>query len=330
MKNKLGILTALALLAVSGFLQAAQPVVSMEIIPASLPALASPNSTIARTNAVWYIKDGVAATGSRTTDPKVTAPIFDGKLYAAEDNTISSTTPLWMGQLSPTLPALSSERGNLIFFGLRISSSTPFKLEDIRFSMSSNDTGNSLGHTTRLNTISYSVFTVGLRYGADGIKGTADDSLVMSGAGTQLVNEIYFVGVANGYVGNTVAAIQNIRDYIAQQPVPFAITAKYELLDSGGQTIASAVKVLSVAPVAPTAPSVTIIIDTNGLPVITLNGATNQNYSVQRRFDLGTTNSFGATNKWITVASGTSGVANSAITNITSTNAVFYRIVAPQ
>lgn len=55
--------------------------------------------------------------------------------------------------------------------------------------------------------LGYTEFRIGIIYGADGIRGTADDTIITSGNGTVMVDEIIFVGLGQS-LNNSLAQVQ--------------------------------------------------------------------------------------------------------------------------
>ncbi|MEI6346014.1 MAG: hypothetical protein WCO79_02165 [bacterium] len=287
MKNKLSVLALCASLLVATLTLSATAQTVIQVVPASGPALASPNSYAWRTNAARYLETGLLPAGNRTNDPSIYSPNTNGMLVPGE-NVQSSTTPLWLDVMNPTAPNLAGERGNITYFGVKIRSQQAFRLADLRFVSRSTDTfqgiaQNSLGFTQAFTTNAYSLNTIGIYWGADGIKGTADDVRVIDAPATQLVNELYFVGAASYYVANTQAALDNVKAYITQQSTPFSLIVRYELLDSqnAANVLATGVKMLSVSPTTPAAPTLDKSIQ-GGVATGSFIAEANRNYLLQR------------------------------------------------
>ena len=128
-----------------------------------------------------------------------------------------------------------------------------FRLEDLSYNVSSTD-GNSLGLIGNFAGTSYSNTRVGISYGADMVKGGGDDTIINSGASTQLVDEFVYVGVgsavdASGFPGPSNQ--ERLDQLLAQSrsSQPFNITSSYSLVDPTGTTIlAMATTTISVVP----------------------------------------------------------------------------------
>ena len=92
-----------------------------------------------------------------------------------------------------------AEEGNRMHFGLLVlGNGTQFSISELSFAATSTDPGNALAFGYA-GGYGYSTGYVGLNYGPDGIKGTADDFLVTSGPNTQLVDELYGRGSGNSF-----------------------------------------------------------------------------------------------------------------------------------
>lgn len=298
----------------------------VEIVPASGPALTSPSSYAWRTDAARYLETGILPAGNRTNDPSIYLPTPQSKLVA-EENVQSSTTPLWLGVMNPLAANLAGERGNITYFGVKIRSQQAFRLADLRFISRSTDTfqgvpQNSLGFTQRFDTNGYSLTTIGIYWGVDGIKGTADDVRVTNAPATQLVNELYFVGAASYYMANTQSTLDNVKAYIAQQSTPFALIVRYELLDpqNAANVLAMGVKILSVSPTAPIAPT---------LDKSTLSGVTtgsfaaeaNRNYLLQKAATVA-----GPWSSYTSLARTNAGTLSMVLPPSVTQQTVFYRL----
>jgi hypothetical protein len=104
--------------------------------------------------------------------------------------------------------------------------------------MTSSDAGNFLGFSVPAGTYQYNSGYVGLNYGPDHIKGTADDFFVTSGANTQLIDELFARGTGNAPAamipdpGNTDQ--EKIDNVLASLPIPFIFTGDYTLTTDNG------------------------------------------------------------------------------------------------
>jgi hypothetical protein len=126
-------------------------------------------------------------------------------------NNIVTGFSSWNGVANPT-GAYASELGNRLHFGLDVrGNGTEISIDQLSFSMASTD-GNTLGHSYSLGSYGYNSQYVGWDYGADGIRGTADDIFITSGAASQQVDEIVSRGSGNAwavYVGNYPGTLQD-------------------------------------------------------------------------------------------------------------------------
>ncbi len=170
----------------------------------------------------------------------------------------------WMGQalsVAPTDP-YAGELGNRATYPLIIASTTAFSLSGLSFIQTSNLTAdpdtNIAGDPWAwsgnwLATDTYSTHNMGLNYGADGIKGTADDFIVNSGSASQQVNELYYIGVGDAWAvvstdpGTT---NQNKLDIEAAKfTTGYDLTTQYSITDSLNQ-VSSGSAVIHFSPSA--------------------------------------------------------------------------------
>jgi hypothetical protein len=83
---------------------------------------------------------------------------------------------------------------------------------------------------------SYAPEIVGVYWGPDQVKGTADDVTRTSGASTLPVNELYYIGLATAGGAENQANLDAIRDYIGANnsvTAPFTITCVVEIKKTG-------------------------------------------------------------------------------------------------
>jgi hypothetical protein len=203
----------LCALALFGFVNTSNADITIEVFPAYAPnGPASPNWLAYTGNAITGITAGGANTGTgpdRDSDPAyyelVTGVISPSEIIYTEFNSWRGTAannPAFTGN-----PAVTGEFGNRVHFGTRITATSgmEFALNDVSWTLDSDDDTDFFDQNGTL-TGNYSATRVGLNYGTDGVKGTADDMSISSGAGTQLVNELVYVGVGDGFESENSAA----------------------------------------------------------------------------------------------------------------------------
>lgn len=109
----------------------------------------------------------------------------------------------WRGEAAPNvLPAgFEGEFGNRVHFGLNIigANGSQFALHDISWELDSDDDTNYFDQSGDFSTSDYSSTRYGIDYGADGVSGGDDDTVITSGPGSQLVNQLIYVGVGDGF-----------------------------------------------------------------------------------------------------------------------------------
>ncbi|MCA9216252.1 MAG: PEP-CTERM sorting domain-containing protein [Planctomycetales bacterium] len=214
--GKLGLtLCALALFSVGNIANAD---ITIEVFPAFAPngqgttsAPPSPNWNAYVANALAGIEAGGVNTGTgpRDANPSyyetVSGVIPPSELIYTEFNSWRGTAannPAFTGNA-----AVTGEYGNRIHFGTRITA-TPgmeFSLSDVSWSLDSDDDTDYFDQSGSLAGAPYSSTRIGINY-VDGIKGNGDDIVINSGPGTQLVNELLYVGIGDGFPSENIAA----------------------------------------------------------------------------------------------------------------------------
>ena len=204
MKKRFAMMAAIALAAMAGSAAMASPAppVTITVFPSLAPnAYGSPSWAGYMANAQTGLQNGLSTVGDRNTDPtgyQVVSSI-------AANQPLVTSYPSWDGVANPT-GAFSSEEGNRLHFGVVIESSTAFSLNEITFSLNSNDSGNTFNYDDNLAGTDFSNGKrVGIYYGADGAKGgvgvNADVTYNASNPGSDAtpINELYYVGAGNAW-----------------------------------------------------------------------------------------------------------------------------------
>jgi hypothetical protein len=102
----------------------------------------------------------------------------------------------------------------------------------LTYATKSSDPANSLATIPVVTSYSYEF--QGLDYGIDRIKGTSDDRQIISGALSQLVDEITWTGgPAVAYRGNTDADIASATNYVNAN-LPFSVSCSVQVVSDGG------------------------------------------------------------------------------------------------
>lgn len=238
--HAMGLLVALAITWGFGSPVANAATIELDVRASSAPnAFGSPSWGTYTTNALNSLKNDLGNVGDRATSPTAYEILSGG--YALGDVMVTSFNS-WRGEAGAASP-FDGEYGNRLHFGLAAVSSdgsTTFTLADVNYSITSTDgvldfagdlSGTTLNGTTR----------IGLNYGSDGIRGTADDIWYTSGEDdTTLLNALFYVGVGNAYwpggPGDTLtgqAAIDSVAAYIRANNV--GITGAYSINGFNGQ-----------------------------------------------------------------------------------------------
>lgn len=203
-------------------------------------AYGSPSFAGWQANAVTSMENGGASQGTAGTPT-----YFETVSNITSDQAIVTGFPSWMGSADPGTvygPAFASELGNRMTFPLWVNGNgNQLAIGDLGFDATSTDPFNALAFSFAPGGYNYSSAYVGLDYGADGVKGTADDNWITSGSNTQLVNELYGRGSGNSFAAYCpLCSLSNqqtaINDAAAYPGTPFTFTGMYYLL-SGNQRL---------------------------------------------------------------------------------------------
>lgn len=125
----------------------------------------------------------------------------------------------WRGQADPTAAfvsnaAVNGEYGNRIHFGAHIAGTDgmQFALQDVKWSLDSDDADDFFDQSGDLSTRDYGNGRIGIDF-VDGIKGNGDDIVYDAGQdGSLLVDELYYVGVGEGFLSENQAALTDQAD----------------------------------------------------------------------------------------------------------------------
>ncbi len=191
-------------------------------------------------NALYALEHGLTSYGSPgpgyyATVVPIIPPLLPGQIVS------SSGFLSWNGVVDPLSP-YDLEHGNFIYFPLHIlGNGSLFRLSNLYNDMNSSDPPNSFDNDGWF--YDFNGYTIGIYYGPDGIKGTADDVLYNSGdASLYLINELLYVGVgasfnASGAPGGTPQEqMQYTLDYIGCVGT-FQTSNQYCLYDDQGNLL---------------------------------------------------------------------------------------------
>jgi hypothetical protein len=159
------------------------------------------------TNALIALQDGTTTNGAA--GPSYYAQIAS---FAATD-VIGTNFPYWKGELNP-IGLFAGQTGNGLAFGTAIyGNGQQFSMDNVSYA------DNFFGHpfSANLSAYGYGPRMVGINYGPDGIRGTADDVVYNTpGNASSLVDALFFSGVdIQFFVANSAdlpAAIAGIQD----------------------------------------------------------------------------------------------------------------------
>lgn len=172
--------------------------ITIQVFASSAPnGYGSPSWSSYVANALNSLENGLGNIGNRNTDP--TAYEIAGP-YVDPGEFMVSSFYSWRGEVGPASP-FANEYGNRMHFGLHAfgDGTTQFDLEDLTFSIHSSDPGDVMLFVGDFVGYNYSSTRTGINWGADRLRGTADDIRYTSGNGTTLVDELVYVGVGNAF-----------------------------------------------------------------------------------------------------------------------------------
>ncbi len=199
----------------------------------------SPSYSGWASNFIQALQTGANSAGDQslpTGYQNVVGGTFDARLNVA------TGFPSWKGQANPT-GAFASELGNRFTFGANIvSTAQTFTLAQLSDGSESSIPDKSQGFDYALQSYAGATFSatrIGTFYGADGIKGTADDVVYNAsnpGTDATLINEISLIsfGVANDTSGAPASATDQQKiDYAGREYGNYSSNGIYRL-DLGG------------------------------------------------------------------------------------------------
>jgi hypothetical protein len=203
----------------------------------------SPNWAAYLANALAGIDNHGVATGA----PNDPSYYQSGTGFTAGDFVVTSY-PSWEGVANPAAP-YQSEGGTRMHFGLRAEEiGGTFSLSQLMFNMSSSDTDidyplGGLEFSGGFAAVNYTAARMGINYGADGVRGGGDDTVITSGSSTQLVNLLLYVGVGNAYDASSYPLADTLEWINANGYVPgnFTLTNTYTL---NGESVTASAEVV--------------------------------------------------------------------------------------
>lgn len=180
-------------------------------------------------NALYALEHGLSSAGSFGTSPTA---YYQTTTATAESNLITSTFNSWQGVAGPA-GAFASEFGNKLHFVLVADGGdTQISLSMLSVVVDSNDIYNLYDSTTDFSGANYNQYRVGV------INGVGGPTYITSGAGTQLVDRLLYVGVGTalfadhpslGCTGGTNQQTMDCAAGLMNTIIPFSVTATYSL-----------------------------------------------------------------------------------------------------
>jgi len=221
------------------------PAITMEQFPTSAPnSLGSPSFAGWTTNAINGLENNISTVGNPQTDPTAYYRVSN---LGDRGNIVSGGFTSWHGVADPGTvfgPAFANELGNRLLFGLHIlGNGTQFRLSNLSFALHSSDPSDTFQQIDNFSTDSYTPQRVGINYGPDHIKGTGDDVRITSGPGTQLVDELMYVGAGGALPNSGTGTPQEQLDAAKatyDSLMPFHLTMVYTLVNDTSVPLAAA------------------------------------------------------------------------------------------
>lgn len=221
----------------------ANAAIDINVYPSLAPnTFGSPNFTAWENNAISALYNG-QSTGGTLGTPAYYSQIPTGGVLQVSDNIVTDFNS-WRGDANPTVTygiAYGSELGTRLTFSLAVlgTGGSQFSISQMSFLGNSTDPGNGLGFSFAAGMFNYGPSSYwGILYGADGMLGGGDDTIITSGSNTQLVDAIVGRGVGNAYQilsSDPGATNQEKIDMgVAQLPQNFDFTGQYFIGQSSG------------------------------------------------------------------------------------------------
>jgi hypothetical protein len=258
------------------------PAINLDIFAMSVPALSSVNLPVWRASVRQFLENNYPLPSDRALPQNFVIPLkFDlGDIMT----TTSTNINLWRGQLSPRSP-FTTEHGVWTVFALRAVSTIPFNIAGLSWFIDCSVPG--VMRNVGTNTF-YGTGLIGLWYGPDGIKGTADDVWRISGSITEPINECYFTGAGNSFAADNTNQIAIITNYVRFYS-PFAVYCIYTIRDTNGVVLATNMASALISTSLPQ-PIPRLMLSTAGLQIsgsdIFFNGMAGLFYQIQASANL--------------------------------------------
>ena len=194
--------------------------VSVSVFPAYAPnGQLSPNWGDYTDNAIAGIMAGGTATGAgdRNSNPAKYEPVMG--VVDPSEMVFTPEFNSWRGAADPnttftTNVAVANEHGNRIHFGTHIAGTDgmQFSLHDVKWSLDSDDADDFFDQSGDFVGENYTSARIGIDF-VDGIKGNGNDLVYDAGqSGALAVDELYYVGVGEGFLSENQAAINDQAD----------------------------------------------------------------------------------------------------------------------
>jgi hypothetical protein len=214
-------------------LHAATVTLSQIYVSIGPDANTSPNYAAYTTNAQTGVKaNGSNEGGNIATTPSAYSVVGTGNTASVNGAQITNTPfPSWLGTADPT-GALAAEKGNMIYWSI-VFQGTNISLSNINLTQSSTDPLDYFGDNTQPGGLATTSFATA-NYAPDLVGITAANTLITSGVGTQLVNEIVITGFGEaqdgygfGFTGTDAQQLAEIDQAYAQGLGTYAINTCY-------------------------------------------------------------------------------------------------------
>lgn len=196
-------------------------------------------------NAMTALRTGVSEIGDFETDPTAYARVEEISIVDLFVTSFAS----WRGEADPEAP-FENEHGTRLHMGMAIDGEgAQFSLHDVSYNFDSTDPWDALDYAGNFSSSDYASHRIGVRVGTDGILNTADDIIIDSGSGSQLVDALYYVGAGNAFWPTPEPGESNqdaINRTWSEIPTSFDINMSYSVGDGAGGILASATESVDV------------------------------------------------------------------------------------
>jgi hypothetical protein len=216
--------------------------ITVSVRPSLSPNLGSSSFTNSYiSNAIYALQNGIPVIGAAAGDP---AAYYNAATVTSNDMTTTGSPGFWLGQSVSSPSPFAGEFGNLLALGVVVTGNLnhtgpQVELDDLTFQAASTDPSGFYSGTISASLVSsYSNHAVGVVFNSDGTV----NHLVTSGAASQLVDEIVYVGIG---LSNDATTYPSLAAALAfnQSLGNFTITSTYTYNNGRGTVVSGSATV---------------------------------------------------------------------------------------